>query len=120
MLGRLLPTSGSRRSFTSRQTLTLYFLLDTSSITRNAAIGNYSTVITIVIQLPIRLIKTVDLKVHMHEIFIVCFKNFFCIFQSPIDIKHSTANIFENILEIRPDIRSFRSLAVFAESAKHG
>ena len=29
-------------------------------------------------------------------------------------------SIFENILRIHPDIRSFRSLAVFAESAKHG
>jgi hypothetical protein len=27
----------------------------------------------------------VHLKVHMHEIFIVCFKLFFCIFQSLID-----------------------------------
>ncbi len=60
------------------------------------------------------------LKVHMHEIFIVCFQNYFCIFQSLINTKHSTANIFEKILKIRPDIRSFRSLAVFAESAKHG
>ncbi len=62
----------------------------------------------------------VPLKVHIHEIFIVCFLNFFCIFPSLIDIKRSTANIFENILQIRPDIRSFWLLAVFAESAKHG
>jgi hypothetical protein len=62
----------------------------------------------------------VRLKVHMHEIFIVCFLNYFCIFQSLIDIKRSTANIFENILQIRPDIRNFRLIAVFAESAKHG
>jgi hypothetical protein len=47
------------------------------------------------------------------------FLNFFCIFQSLIDTKRSTANIFENILRIRLDIRSFRSLAVFAESMKH-
>jgi hypothetical protein len=47
------------------------------------------------------------------------FLNFFCIFQSLIDTKRSQANIFENILQIRTDIRSFRSLTVFAESAKH-
>ncbi len=35
------------------------------------------------------------------------FLNFFCIFQSLIDTKRSTANIFENILQIRPDIQSF-------------
>jgi hypothetical protein len=56
----------------------------------------------------------------MHEIFIMCFLTFFKIFQSLIDTKRSTANIFENNLKIGPDIRSFRSLAVFAESAKHG
>jgi hypothetical protein len=48
------------------------------------------------------------------------FLNFFYIFQLLIDTKSSTANIFEHILKIRPDIQSFRSLAVFAESAKHG
>ncbi len=51
------------------------------------------------------------LKVHMHEIFIVCFSTFFCIFQSLIDLidtKRSTANIFENIFKIRTDIQSFR------------
>ncbi len=48
------------------------------------------------------------------------FLNFFWIFQSLIDTKRSTANIFKHILKIRPNIRSFRSLAVFAESAKHG
>jgi hypothetical protein len=32
---------------------------------------------------------------------------FFCSFQSLIDTKRSTANIFKNILQIRPDIRSF-------------
>jgi hypothetical protein len=63
--------------------------------------------------------KEIYLKVHMHEIFIVCFQTFFCILQSLIDTKRSPANIFENILQIRTDIRSFRSLAVFAESAKH-
>jgi hypothetical protein len=47
------------------------------------------------------------------------FLNFFFIFQSLIDTKCSPANIFENILQIRTDIRSFQSLAVFAESAKH-
>jgi hypothetical protein len=34
--------------------------------------------------------------------------------------KRNTANIFENILKIRPDIWSFLSLHVFAESTKHG
>ncbi len=48
------------------------------------------------------------LKVHMHEIFIVCFLTFFCIFHSLIDTKRSTANVFEKILKIRTDIRSFR------------
>jgi hypothetical protein len=46
------------------------------------------------------------------------FLNFF--FHSLIDTKRSTANIFENILQIRLDIQSFQSLPVFAESAKHG
>ncbi len=36
-----------------------------------------------------------------------------------IDTKRSTINIFENLLEIRPDIRNFLSLPDFAESAKH-
>jgi hypothetical protein len=48
------------------------------------------------------------------------FLNFFCIFQSLIDTKRNTANIFKNNLQIRPDIQSFGSLPVFAESAKHG
>ncbi len=47
------------------------------------------------------------LKVHMHEIFIVCFEIFFGIFQSLIYTKRSTANIFENILKIHTDIQSF-------------
>ncbi len=59
-------------------------------------------------------------KVDMHEIFMVYFYNFFCIFQSLIDIKRSTVNIFKNVLQIRQDIRSFRLLAVFAESGKRG
>jgi hypothetical protein len=37
-----------------------------------------------------------------------------------INTKRRTANIFENVLKIRPDIQSFRSLAVFTESAKLG
>jgi hypothetical protein len=45
--------------------------------------------------------------------------NFFCIFQSLIDTKLSTANIFENLQQIRPDIQNFRSLPVFAEGEKH-
>jgi hypothetical protein len=48
------------------------------------------------------------------------FLNFFCIFQSLIDTKRSTTNIFKYILQIRPDIQSFQSLPVFAESVKHG
>ncbi len=48
------------------------------------------------------------------------FLNFFCFFQSLIDTKHLTANIFKNILKIRLDIQSFRSLPVFAEIAKLG
>jgi hypothetical protein len=32
----------------------------------------------------------------------------------------STAKIFKNILQIRPEIRNFRSLPIFAESTKHG
>jgi hypothetical protein len=52
--------------------------------------------------------------------FIMCFYTFLKIFQSLIDTKRSTANIFEHILKIRPDIQSFRSLVVFAESAKQG
>jgi hypothetical protein len=48
------------------------------------------------------------------------FLYFFCIFQSLIDTKRSIANIFDNNLQIRPDIQSFQSLPVFAESAKHG
>jgi hypothetical protein len=47
------------------------------------------------------------LKVHMHEIFKVCFKPFICIFQALIDTKHSTANIFKNLFQIRPDIQIF-------------
>jgi hypothetical protein len=56
------------------------------------------------------------LKIHMHKIFIVFLK----LFQSLIDTKPNTANIFKNILKILPDIRSFRSLPIFAESTKHG
>jgi hypothetical protein len=51
-----------------------------------------------------------------HSLFLNCF----CIFQSLIDTKRSPVNIFENILQICTDIQSFRSLAVFAKSAKHG
>jgi hypothetical protein len=36
------------------------------------------------------------------------FLNFFCIFHLLMDTKRSTANIFEKILKIRTDIRSFR------------
>jgi hypothetical protein len=32
----------------------------------------------------------------MHEIFIVCFYTYFCVFQSLIDTKHSAINIFSN------------------------
>jgi hypothetical protein len=35
------------------------------------------------------------LKVHMHEIFIICFYTIFCIFQSLMDKKRSRASIFE-------------------------
>jgi hypothetical protein len=45
------------------------------------------------------------------------FSNFFCSFQSIIDTKHNTTNIFENPLQIRPDIRNYRSLPVFADIA---
>ncbi len=38
-------------------------------------------------------------KVHMHEIFIVCFYTYFCIFQTLIDTKRSTINIFENFFK---------------------
>jgi hypothetical protein len=48
------------------------------------------------------------------------FLNLFCFFQALIDAKRSTANIFENILQIRLDIQSFQSLPVFAERAKLG
>jgi hypothetical protein len=48
--------------------------------------------------------------------FHILFLNFFCIFQTLIDTKRGTINIFENLLEIRPDIRNFRSLPDFAES----
>ncbi len=44
------------------------------------------------------------------------FLNFFCIFRSLIDTKRSPANIFENILQICTDIRSFRSLTVSPNS----
>jgi hypothetical protein len=47
------------------------------------------------------------------------FLNFVCIFQSLIDKRRSATNIFENIIKIRSDILNFRSLPVFAESAKH-
>ncbi len=59
-----------------------------------------------------------NLMVHMHESFIVCYKTCFCFFQSLIDTIRNTVNIFENILKIRTDIRSFRSLPVFADSVK--
>jgi hypothetical protein len=54
------------------------------------------------------------------KVSIVFFNNFFCIFQSLIDTKRSTANFFGNIRKIRPGIRNFVSLLVFAESGKHG
>jgi hypothetical protein len=63
--------------------------------------------------------KIQSLKVYMHEISIVCFLTYFCIFQSLLDTKQSTINIYENFLQIRPDIRNFRSLPDFAESAKY-
>jgi hypothetical protein len=43
------------------------------------------------------------------------FLTFFCIFQSLIYTKFCTANIFENLRQIRMDIRNFPSLHVFAE-----
>jgi hypothetical protein len=57
--------------------------------------------------------------VHKQEIFIVCFLNFFCIFQSLKDTKRSRANISENLLQLRADIRNFLSFPNFAESANH-
>jgi hypothetical protein len=42
------------------------------------------------------------LKVHMHEIFLVRFYTFFCIFQSLIGTKHSTTNSFKYLRQIRP------------------
>jgi hypothetical protein len=46
----------------------------------------------------------------MHEILIVCFLTFFCIFQSLRDTKRSPVNIYENILQIRTDIEVFDHL----------
>jgi hypothetical protein len=45
------------------------------------------------------------------------FLTLFCIIQSSIDAKHSMANIFQNIYQIRPDIPSFQSFPVFVKSA---
>ncbi len=47
------------------------------------------------------------LKVHMHEIFIVCFLTFFCIFHSLIDTKRSTANIFEKFIKFTQIFKVF-------------
>jgi hypothetical protein len=47
------------------------------------------------------------------------FYTYFCIFQTLIDTKRSTINIFKKLLQTRPDIRNFLSLPDFAESAKH-
>jgi hypothetical protein len=46
----------------------------------------------------------------MHEIFIICFQTFFYILQLLIDTKRSTANLFRNIVQIRPDIQSFQNV----------
>ncbi len=40
----------------------------------------------------------VSLKVHMHEIFIVCFETSFCMFYLLIGTKRSMAKIYEKIL----------------------
>ncbi len=64
-----------------------------------------------------KVLQTLTLQVHMHEIFSLSdIKLLFCIFQSQIDTKRRTTNIFENLIQIRLDIQNFHSLPVFTES----
>jgi hypothetical protein len=50
-----------------------------------------------------------------HSLFLI----FFCIFQLLIQTNHSTTSIFENLLQIRQDIRNFLSVLIFTERALH-
>jgi hypothetical protein len=64
--------------------------------------------------------NVITLKVHIHDIFIARFQTFFCIFQWLINTKHSTTNIFKNLLQINPDILNFWSIPVSQSSrAEH-
>ncbi len=47
------------------------------------------------------------------------FLTFCCIIHPLINTKHSIANIFDNLFQIRQEIRNFRSPPIFAESAWH-
>jgi hypothetical protein len=59
-----------------------------------------------------------SLKVQMHEIFIVCFYTFFCIFHSLIETKRSTANIFEKNSENLHRYSKFPKNSLFSPKAR--